>query len=73
MAVLWDFMKPESLKKLIREIERCNICSDLTLGPKPIFQIHSEAKILIIGQAPGVKAHESGIPWNDSSGVRLRE
>ena len=28
---------------------------------------------MIIGQAPGIKAHESGKPWNDASGVRLRE
>lgn len=43
------------------------------LRPKPIFRIHSAAKILLIGQAPGISAHESGIPWNDSSGERLRE
>lgn len=66
-------MKSESLNKFISEIRRCNVCSDLTMGPKPIFQIHPEARILIIGQAPGIKAHESGIPWNDLSGVRLRE
>lgn len=73
MIVLWDFMKSESLNKFISEIRSCNACSDLTLGPKPIFQIHPESRILIIGQAPGLKAHESGIPWNDLSGVRLRE
>ncbi|MBC7537934.1 MAG: uracil-DNA glycosylase family protein [Bacteriovorax sp.] len=66
-------MKSELHKKLISEIKRCNICNDLPLGPKPIFQFHPDAKILIIGQAPGVKAHESGIPWNDASGERLRE
>ncbi|MGZ3788185.1 MAG: uracil-DNA glycosylase family protein [Bacteriovorax sp.] len=66
-------MKPESLEKLTLDIKRCNVCSDLALGPKPIFQIHPDSRILIIGQAPGTKAHESGIPWNDPSGVRLRE
>jgi len=45
----------------------------LPLGPKPILQVDPKAKILIIGQAPGIKAHMTGIPWNDDSGVRLRE
>jgi uracil-DNA glycosylase len=41
--------------------------------PRPIVQAASNARILIIGQAPGVKVHTSGIPWDDASGVRLRE
>jgi hypothetical protein len=35
--------------------------------------IFCDIKILIVGQAPGIKVHESGIPWNDASGDRLRE
>ena len=40
---------------------------------RPVFQIHPDAKILIAGQAPGRKVHESGIPFNDASGQRLRD
>ncbi|MCC2646714.1 MAG: uracil-DNA glycosylase family protein [Rickettsiaceae bacterium] len=42
-------------------------------GSTPILQLSRESKILIIGQAPGVRAQNSGIPWNDASGNRLRE
>jgi len=45
----------------------------LLLGPRPIVTAHPDAKIVIIGQAPGSKVHASGIPWNDASGKRLRE
>ncbi len=38
-----------------------------------MLQVGENAKLLIIGQAPGAKVHASGIPWNDASGVRLRE
>lgn len=41
-------------------------------GYKPIYQISKSSKIVIIGQAPGIKAQESGIPWNDKSGDTLR-
>ncbi|MGL1161853.1 uracil-DNA glycosylase family protein, partial [Vibrio parahaemolyticus] len=44
----------------------------LPLGPRPILQVASSAKILIAGQAPGKKVHESGIPFDDQSGERLR-
>jgi uracil-DNA glycosylase len=50
----------------------CTIC-DLPLGPRPILRVSADARLLIIGQAPGTKVHASGIPWDDPSGVRLRE
>lgn len=57
-----------------QQIQRCTICqAHLPLTPRPIIQVSSTAKILIIGQAPGIKAHDSGKPWNDASGLRLRE
>jgi uracil-DNA glycosylase len=60
--------------KLIHEIRNCTLCADvLPLEPRPIFQLSASAKILIISQAPGIKAHESNKPWNDASGIRLRE
>lgn len=42
-------------------------------GIEPLFSAPSTAKILIIGQAPGIKAQESRIFFNDKSGVKLRE
>ena len=59
---------------LVSEIQACKICADhLPLGPRPVFQIHPRARILIAGQAPGRKVHESGVPFDDASGNRLRE
>lgn len=58
---------------LIEDVKGCTICAAyLPLGPRPVFQIHPEAKILVAGQAPGRKVHETGIPFNDPSGDRLR-
>ena len=49
------------------------ICADhLPLGPRPIVQVHPAARILIAGQAPGRKVHETGVPFDDASGDRLR-
>nr|WP_194362755.1 uracil-DNA glycosylase family protein [Neptunicella marina] len=49
------------------------MCSEqLPLIPKPVIQASSSAKLLIIGQAPGLKVHQTGTPWNDASGDRLR-
>lgn len=62
-----------SLASLINEVRACRLCAEhLPLGPRPVFQIHESARILIAGQAPGKKVHETGIPFNDSSGDRLR-
>jgi uracil-DNA glycosylase len=63
-----------ALKRLVAEVERCTRCAEhLPLGPRPVLRISATAPILIIGLAPGTKVHESGIPWNDRSGDRLRE
>lgn len=63
-----------SLKRLLGEVAECRICEEfLPLGPRPLVKIWAPARLVIIGQAPGRKAHESGIPWNDPSGDRLRE
>ncbi len=58
---------------LLNEIRQCRECEQhLPLGPRPILQAGTDARILIIGQAPGRRVHESGIPWDDASGDRLR-
>jgi uracil-DNA glycosylase len=60
--------------QILQEIKSCDLCTDvLPFAPKPILQISSAARILLIGQAPGLAAHTSGVPWNDASGKRLRE
>lgn len=67
-------MLDSDFTSLIAEITRCMHCAPmLASGPRPIVQLSATAKILIIGQAPGVKVHVSGIPWDDDSGKRLRE
>ncbi|ENV2992090.1 uracil-DNA glycosylase family protein [Vibrio vulnificus] len=61
------------LEPLLTQIRACQVCaSALPLGANPVIQAHSEAKILIIGQAPGTKVHHTSISWNDASGNRLR-
>lgn len=55
------------------EIDDCRLCADhLPHGPRPVVRASSSARLLIIGQAPGRKVHETGIPWNDASGLQLR-
>ncbi len=60
--------------QLLKSVRECRLCEkSLPLGPRPVLQIDPRAKILIAGQAPGRRVHESGIPFDDPSGVRLRE
>jgi uracil-DNA glycosylase len=62
-----------SLATLLTEVRACTLCAaHLPLGPRPIVQMHASARILIVGQAPSRKVHETGVPWNDASGERLR-
>jgi uracil-DNA glycosylase len=61
------------LTHVLDEVRHCTICAEyLPLGARPIFQLHPKARILIAGQAPGCKVHETGIPFSDASGERLR-
>lgn len=63
----------DTLDILLAEIRACRVCeAGLPLGPRPVVVANPSARILIIGQAPGTKVHESGIPWNDRSGDTLR-
>ncbi len=64
---------PQEWQEIVREVERCTLCaSDLPAGPRPVFQVHPNARVLIVGQAPGIRVHKTGIPFNDPSGDRLR-
>lgn len=63
-----------TLKVLLREVRACTICAaHLPHGPRPVVQVHPRARILIAGQAPGRHVHETGVPFEDASGDRLRQ
>lgn len=59
---------------LLTEARACRLCeATLPLGPRPVFQVSPAARLLIAGHAPGRRVHASGVPFQDASGVRLRE
>jgi uracil-DNA glycosylase len=61
------------MKKLLAEIAACTACANhFSHSPRPVVSAGRDCRILIIGQAPGRRVHESGIPWNDPSGIELR-
>ena len=63
-----------SLISLLEEVRACRLCeAHLPLGPNPVVRAGQSARLLIVGQAPGTRVHETGIPWNDPSGDRLRD
>jgi uracil-DNA glycosylase len=56
------------------EIAACTLCArHLAHGVRPVVSFSESARLLIIGQAPGSRVHDSGVPWDDASGARLRE
>jgi len=62
-----------SLDALLTEIAACRACApELTHEPRPVVRVSAETRLLICGQAPGRKVHESGLPFDDASGDRLR-
>lgn len=61
------------MKELLTQIRCCTVCQKmLPFAPRPVVQAGAHAKIIIIGQAPGQKVQNSGIPWDDASGNELR-
>ena len=66
--------KYPSLPILLEAVRACEVCKDdLPLGCRPVLRAGVDARILIVGQAPGTRVHASGVPWDDASGRRLRE
>ncbi|MDD9909564.1 MAG: uracil-DNA glycosylase family protein [Ahrensia sp.] len=69
----------EAIKQLQRNIEACHLCitnpikGPLPHEPRPVVRLSSTARLCIAGQAPGLRVHESGIPFDDRSGDRLRQ
>ena len=69
-----DTAAQASLDRLFAEIRRCTLCAPyLPLGPRPVVRGRASARILILSQAPGTRVHETGLSFNDPSGVRLRD
>ena len=67
-------VRDQNLPVLLEELRACTVCANsLPEAPRPVLQIHPQAKILIAAQAPGRRAHASGLPFDDSSGDRLRD
>ncbi len=63
----------ETLAALLAEIRACQVCAPhLPHNPRPVIVADPRSRIVIAGQAPGRRVHETGIPWNDPSGDRLR-
>ncbi|AKJ26737.1 uracil-DNA glycosylase family protein [Caldimonas brevitalea] len=63
----------DEIARLLADVQGCTLCAaHLPHGPRPVLQLHPDARILIAAQAPGRKVHETGIPFNDASGERLR-
>lgn len=71
--------KRSELAALSREIEKCRVCAETPLEsplphePRPVVRLSSTARLCIAGQAPGLRVHESSIPFDDRSGDRLRD
>lgn len=64
---------PAEIDTLLSTVRACTVCAaHLPSGPRPVLQVHPQARILIAGQAPGRKVHASGVPFDDASGERLR-
>jgi uracil-DNA glycosylase len=65
--------RPPSLARLLKDARACRLCvAHLPLGPRPVLRASTTARLLIVGQAPGTRVHQTGIPFNDPSGDTLR-
>ncbi len=75
MHKLMNTRKPGAdFLRLMQKVRQCRLCeASLVHGPRPVLQADPGARLMIAGQAPGRRVHESGTPFDDPSGVRLRE
>lgn len=64
---------------LLHDIRACRLCADrfaateTAHAPRPVLRAAPTARLLVAGQAPGMKVHHSGLPFTDPSGDRLRD
>lgn len=66
-------LKTTHLPALLQRIRACQLCApQLPCGPRPVLQAAASARVLVVGQAPGRRVHDTGVPFNDPSGERLR-
>lgn len=69
-----DLYPSLSFDELVSQVRQCTLCAaQLPLGPHPVVQLSESSRILVVGQAPGRRVHDTGIPFNDPSGDRLRQ
>jgi uracil-DNA glycosylase len=67
------------MRQLDQEITQCRLCADrfrvtaTCHAPNPVAWFRPGTRILVAGQAPGLRVHETGLPFNDASGDRLRD
>ena len=67
-------MSRRRLAAVLAEARACTACdAELPHPPRPVLRAAAGARLMIVGQAPGTRVHETGIPWNDRSGDRLRD
>jgi len=67
-------MTSKAFDLLVTSVRACTLCANtLENGVRPVLQVNPDARVLIAGQAPGAKVHATGIPFNDASGIRLRQ
>lgn len=68
-----------SLDRLVTQIRTCRLCVEAPSGaplahePRPVLRVSTSARLAVVGQAPGTRVHATGLPFNDPSGVRLRD
>jgi len=71
---LTDRRSGREFEALLKKVRACRVCeAHLPFGPRPVLRASITAQLLIVGQAPGRRVHETGVPWNDPSGERLRD
>ena len=67
------------MPRLLQDIHACRLCADrfaqtdTAHRPRPVAWFDARARVLIAGQAPGMRVHDTGVPFNDASGDRLRD
>ncbi len=64
----------QSYQVFCDQVRACRLCRGRYFehDPRPVFQAEQSAKVLVVGQAPSRRVHETGLPWNDVSGDNLR-
>lgn len=62
-----------NISTLVARIESCRHCENLPLGPRPVLRVSATARLVVAGQAPGTRVHQTGVPFADLSGERLRD